>query len=309
MIFQTGKAMRRIIFPFIFVYGIVLSVSEACGEMGSPQTRQAFKDYWYQGKAELTRYELDQARYGEARRGDAVLVFVTEDFLVGEQVKHERGEPDGGVMSVLKLNFTRNFLTGIYPYSMMTSVFTPVDYHQDHSLKVTTSVQEWCGHTYSQLNYRDGKFKGFLHSYFQSEADRDFELDTALLEDEIWTKIRLHPKDLPVGDLNMVPGLQYSRLVHLPSRVEKAHAELITMPEDTLQVYQIAYQSIPRRLEIAYDSRFPYTIVSWEESYAPGTGRRKWVKTRGVRTHSVWLDYWNKTAVVDSTFRESLGFK
>ena len=301
--------MRRFIFPFICVYGIVLSVSEAWGEMGSPQTRQAFKDYWYQGKAELTRYELDQARYGEVRRGDAVLVFVTEDFLVGKQVKHEHGEPDGRVMSVLKLNFTRNFLTGIYPYSMMTSVFTPVDFHQDHSLKVTTSVQEWCGHTYSQLNYRDGKIKGFLHSYFQSEADRDFEIDAALLEDEIWTKIRLHPEDLPVGDLNMVPGLQYSRLVHLPSRVEKAHAERITIPEDTLQVYQIAYQSIPRRLEIAYDSQFPYTIVSWEEGYAPGAGRGKWVKTRGVRTHSVWLDYWNKTAVVDSTFRESLGFK
>ena len=301
--------MRRFIFPFICVYGIVLSVSETWGEMGSPQTRQAFKDYWYKGKAELTRYELDQARYGEVRRGDAVLVFVTEDFLAGKQVKHEHGEPDGGVTPVLKLNFTRNFLTGIYPYSMMTSVFTPVDLHQEHSLKVTTSVQEWCGHTYSQLNYRDGKFKGFLHSYFQSEADRDFEIGAALLEDEIWTKIRLHPEDLPVGDLNMVPGLQYSRLVHLPSRVEKAHVERITIPEDTLQVYQIAYQSIPRRLEIAYDSRFPYTIVSWEEGYATGTGRGKWVKTRGVRTHSLWLDYWNKTAVGDSTFRESLGFR
>ena len=48
---------------------------------------QEFKDYWYSGEAELTRYELEQARYGEIHRGDAVLIFVTEDFRTDKQVK------------------------------------------------------------------------------------------------------------------------------------------------------------------------------------------------------------------------------
>jgi hypothetical protein len=39
-----------------------------------------FNEYWYQGKAEITSYDLQQARYGENREGSAVLVFVSEDF-------------------------------------------------------------------------------------------------------------------------------------------------------------------------------------------------------------------------------------
>ena len=39
-----------------------------------------FGDYWYQGKAELASYDLNQSRYGEIRNGHAVLIFLTEDF-------------------------------------------------------------------------------------------------------------------------------------------------------------------------------------------------------------------------------------
>ena len=52
----------------------------------------AFADYWHQGVAELTRYRLRQARYGEVYDGEAVLIFVTEPFLPDAQVKHEHGE-------------------------------------------------------------------------------------------------------------------------------------------------------------------------------------------------------------------------
>ena len=46
-----------------------------------------FKEYWYAGKAEITSYELEQARYGELRKGNAVLIYVTEPFLSEKQVK------------------------------------------------------------------------------------------------------------------------------------------------------------------------------------------------------------------------------
>ncbi len=48
---------------------------------------EQFGDYWYQGKAELTSYDLEQVRYGEKREGEAVLIFVTEDFSKSKQVK------------------------------------------------------------------------------------------------------------------------------------------------------------------------------------------------------------------------------
>ena len=40
-------------------------------------TVDQFNDYWYAGDAELTRYALQQVRYGEVHEGDAVLIFVT----------------------------------------------------------------------------------------------------------------------------------------------------------------------------------------------------------------------------------------
>ena len=99
-----------------------------------------FNDYWYNGTAELTRYKLEQGRYGELHEGDAVLIFVTEDFRSDTQVKYEGGDRKN-VAPILKLNFTKKFLTGVYPYSLMTSIFTPVDVN-DKTIKVSTSVQE-----------------------------------------------------------------------------------------------------------------------------------------------------------------------
>ena len=54
-----------------------------------------FKNYWYQGKAEVASYKLEQARYGEMRDGHAVLVFVTEDFSKSKQVKLDNSQRAG----------------------------------------------------------------------------------------------------------------------------------------------------------------------------------------------------------------------
>jgi len=110
---------------------------------------QEFKKYWYEGNAEITSYELSQARYGELREGKAVLIYVTEPFLPGLQVKADKKDPSN--VPVLKLNATKKYLTGIYPYSIMTSSFYPV-YDNQHAQKISFSSQEWCGHVYAQLN-------------------------------------------------------------------------------------------------------------------------------------------------------------
>lgn len=276
-------------------------------------TPEDFKNYWYSGKAELTRYRLEQARYGEIHSGDAVLIFVTEDFLPDKQVKYEFGPRPANVQSVLKLNFTRHFFTGIYPYSIMTSVFTPVEAKAPGTLKATSSTQEWCGQTYMQLNRRDNKFRGFYHSYFQAEADKEFELEAVLLEDEIWAKIRLNPQALPAGEIRAIPGLQFLRLRHEEARPAKAIARLTTLKDKTLSgkpltVYRLEYQDIQRVLEIKFESQFPYAIVEWEEKTRSGFGEKeKWLTTRAVKTHSIQLDYWTKNSVADSTYRKMLG--
>ena len=274
------------------------------GAAATPPEAKQFGDYWYQGKAELTRYTLDQARYGETHRGEAVLIFVTEPFLPDRQVKLERGDPSKGV-PVLKLNAVRKFFTGLYPYSLMTSTFTPVDFRKSPTLKVASSSQEWCGMTFTQLNRRGARQEGLLRSYFEEEGDRAFGFPAAWLEDEIWTRIRLAPETLPTGAISIVPGLQYARLQHRPVRPEKARASV--RPEGAESVYALAYDDIPRTLTIRFERAFPWRIRSWEETTPGGFEGSPLRTTKATATGSLMLDYWNKHGNADARFRKELG--
>jgi hypothetical protein len=273
---------------------------------------EQFGQYWYQGKAELNRYELKQVRYGEVRDGNAVLIFVTEDFFSDRQVKYEFGPKEENVQSVLKLNFMRRFYTGIYPYSVMTSVFYPVRDHQPYALKITFTAQEWCGHTFMQLNNRDRKFNMSLRSYFQKEGDQDYAIDRVMLEDEIWAKIRINPDLLPEGDIEMVPGMHELRFQHRPARAVRATAAKTDTTFDNQKIvrYQIRYRDIPRTITVFYDQEFPYQIQGWEEygsSSVSDLSSEKTMVTRAHKTHSVLLDYWTKNSVADSTDRKLIG--
>lgn len=300
--------------PFLILAAGLINYSSLDSKEGEAVAvdNAQFNDYWYAGKAELTRYDLEQARYGEIRRGDAVLIFVTEDFLTDKQVKYEFGDKENAT-SVLKLNFVRKFTTGIYPYSMMSSIFTPVDVKNQSTLKITSSSQEWCGHTFMQLNRREGEYRIQLRSYFQKEGDQNFTLKPALLEDEIWTKIRLAPNSLPTGEIKIVPGFQYARLRHVPLKIEKATASLTTSRDEDLsnqdlQIYTIDYKDLRRKLVIQFENQFPYKIIAWEESYPSGFGPdAKMMTTRAVRTHSLMTDYWTKNKTSDAHLREELG--
>ena len=160
--------------------GFVLLIAVSVAALTPPPVfdAQKFRNYWNQGKAELTRYELKQARYGEIHSGESVLIFVTEPFLSDKQVKYESGDRSKAVQ-VLKLNFTRKFYTGIYPYSLMTSIFTPTDIFKLRTLKVTSSSQEWCGNTFLQLNFHNNQYTGQVRSYFQNEGDQDVNVNAS----------------------------------------------------------------------------------------------------------------------------------
>ncbi len=311
---KTLRVMINSIFLFLLIFSIN-AVYGSDNNLNSVVESQEFKDYWYRGKAELNRYELEQARYGEIREGDAVLIFVTEDFLTDKQVKLEHGKSENAA-TVLKLNAARKFFTGIYPYSILTSVFTPVDLQSwGQPLKVSNTNQEWCGHTYVQMNLRDGEYRGVGHSYFQDEADQEFRIKSTLLEDEIWIRIRLNPDFLPVGEIELLPGLFFIRLRHLDFKVQKANAELSTINDpdlsaDPIQVYTINYTSINRSLLIKFERDFPFSILAWEETYRSGWGAdAKELTTRAKRTHTVVTDYWTKNSVTDSTYRKMLGLE
>ncbi|HKJ49730.1 MAG TPA: hypothetical protein VJ973_11600 [Christiangramia sp.] len=286
---------------FIFLFLILASCASPSQEKRSLQLSDEFKSYWYSGEAEITSYDLEQARYGEIRNGEAVLIFVTEDFLPEEQVK--ANSPDDNNISVLKLNYTKNFITGIYPYSIMQSSFYPLNGEQ-HALKVSASIQEWCGQVYAQLNNRDD-FKIVSHSYFQGEADKDYTLDEIHLENEVWNRLRINPDDLPTGDFKMLPSLEFLRLSHQDIKPYKVKGEFYTL--ENLNVYRLEYPELKRVLKIYYSRGFPYSIEKWEESYPSGFGEdQKILTTKASKKQRIKSDYWNKNSNKNLPLRDKL---
>ncbi|MCL6266167.1 septum formation inhibitor Maf [Flagellimonas myxillae] len=263
---------------------------------------EAFKSYWYSGNAEITSYTLEQARYGELRDGHAVMIYVTEPFLPEKQVKADRNNP--GNVSVLKLNATKKYFTGIYPYSVMSSTFYPIHDNQ-HALKTSLSMQEWCGHVYSQINNRD-QFEFTSHSYFESEADQHINLDKTVLENEIWNKIRISPKDLPTGNFSIIPSLEYVRLRHTELKAYDANAEI--KEEDGLMTYSITYPELERTLAITITSDFPHSIEGWTETFTSGFGSgAKQMTTKATKIKSIKTAYWGQNSNKDFVLRDSLG--
>ena len=150
--------------------GCSVGASHAADEPPPTLAPAGFWDTWGDGRAELAGYTLTQPRYGEQRRGEAVLVFVTETFTGGQRVKSDGGHPDE--YPVLKLNEVRDFQTGLYDYNLMTSSWLRLDGRIPLGLpdKVSFSMQEWCGHVYEELTVEPEGLDRFLHSYFDGES-------------------------------------------------------------------------------------------------------------------------------------------
>lgn len=266
-------------------------------------TNEQFNKYWYNNDAEITSFQLEQARYGEIHSGKAIMIFVTEPFSKEKQVKVDHPSPKDE--NVLKLNFIKNFNTGIYPYSMMTSSFLPLSDLTLPVEKVTSSVQEWCGHVYTQINKKKKKWKVNSYSYFESEGDQHFELDLYTLEDELWSKIKTNPDLLPIGKHQIIPSLFYLRLMHQP--LKPYQAEIKKTVKNNFVEYTISYPELDRKLIIHFHSQFPYLIEGWEESYKSGWGENAtYLTTKAKKIKTIKTPYWEKNTVIDSALRDSL---
>jgi hypothetical protein len=296
----------------IYVYGLIVGFllfrcdQQASSQAGSKEPglyeKEEFKNYWYAGKAEVSSYKLDQARYGENRSGKAMLIFVTEDFSATKQVKLDDPNKAGrDKINVLKMNITKNFVTGIYPYSMMLSVFTPTSRNQfPNTLKVTMTSQEWCGHVFSQMNLRSDKYNVESYSYFEQEGDSKLSLGKTILEDELWNRIRLDSENLPEGKFKLIPGLFYTRLKHAELKPLEVTGSLADAGDH--MKYIITYPD--RKLSIFYQKKFPHQIIGWEEEF------EEWGKpafTKATLDKTLYIDYWKKNKNENQSLRDSLG--
>lgn len=263
-----------------------------------------FDAYWYDDKAEIRTYNLTQARYGELHQGTATVIFVAQAFSKEKGVKPDKVKKTSDHIPVLKMNLLKKFGTGIYPYSMMLSTFTPLKEAQGLT-KASVTGQEWCGHIFSQMNKRKNYYDVVSYSYFEEEGDREFKLKNIFTEDEIWSRIRLGYKNLPTGEIQIIPGLYYTRLEQHELKAEKARATLEQGEE--VSTYAIDYPKRKRSLVITFNTSFPHEIVKWEETYADKRAPSKRLTTTATLDQSKKIDYWNYNAKKHETIRKELG--
>lgn len=278
----------------------------------NPKTSVQLNADYFGGEAEVLTYELNKARYKDVHKGEAILVFVKEDFLTDVQVKNDNYSNENSI-PVLKCNYFQRFATGMYDYSIMTSVFTPTFYDTvNHSIKLTCSSQDWCGQTFMQLNNR-AQYEVALNSYFESEGDELTKLDKVYQEDELFNLLRMNPQVLPTGDFQILPALNYLRTSHQPMKAYAAKARLENYVVDEnatpdLMIYSLEIPVLQRRLNIVFDPKDNNLITEWSEIY-PTVFDGELKTTTAKLKARMKTPYWNLNSTRDTHYRDSLQLK
>ena len=181
----------------------------------------------------------------------------------------------------------------------MNSSFTYLE-EKDPLAKITTSIQEWCGQAYLQLNKKN-RLQIESHSYFEGEADQNINLKNGLTEDELWHWIRTNPELLPQGKLEVLPAFEYLRLLHKPIKFYLATA-VVEVNEEHYS-FQLSYKELNRKLKIDFEKTAPYRVIGWQEIDLNDKNKT----TTATKIKTVKLPYWKLNHLGDERFRDSLG--
>ncbi len=278
--------------------------------MQAPAWAVDFYEHWGDGRAELSSYEVLQPRYGELRTGYGVMIFVTEDIHRDTYIKVESPTPAAKRLYVLKLNNVLKFTTGIYDYSVMTSVFAEVEAaeHPFALRKVSLSAQEWCGHVFDEVQVRGGRVKGTLNSYFEREGHQEYQLELArnfASEDGLLLRMReLKGELLATGgrmQVELLPGLWSLRAAHgehalVPATLSKGAAVDIESAGAMLSAYVWTLESAAGWKKYWIEKAYPHRILHWQDSDGG----------RGDLKKTIRVPYWSLHGNADEIYRKEL---
>lgn len=276
---------------------------------------QEFLKYWKSGLAELSSYDITLERYGEMRKAQGVLIFVYEELNADTRIKVESGRtPAPKRIPVLKLNNVLKFTTGIYDYSIMTSVFAglsgPGVTRPLQPQKVSFSSQEWCGNVYHQLIPMPSGLVSEIHSYFEAEGDSRITLPYPeggiLYEDEMPILVReLDGKFLEPGasrKIQLVPSLWERRKQHIPlaylqGAITKVGPHTLKLRGEERKAVKWTLEYPGAKYTYFVESDSPRKLLAWENNRGE----------KGELISSVRKTYWELNGNKDQPLRKALG--
>lgn len=266
-----------------------------------------FWDHWGDGRAELSGYRVTLDRYGEARDAELSLIYVTEPHDRRTWVKDDGAEAPDRV-EVLKLIRSMHFFTGIYPYNVMASAFSPVDAWTDERfqpVRLNLDVQEWCGSVTHRVLPGAGRLRSIRLSYFADEGETRRETwvpEDTLYEDALL--IQLRELDGPFHDGEAWEGFLVRELWSLrtghrsiapvPARIDRDDA---TRDGEPVTRFRLETGDYWRTYDV--ETAPPRRVLAWETS----TGER--AEILGTER----LAYWTLNARGDEQHRGTLGLE
>jgi hypothetical protein len=273
----------------------------------SSSASSAFWEHWGDGQAEMAGYRSTVMRYGEPREAETVLIFVTEPVNRRTWIKDDDAGGSDRV-NVLKLNTSIQFLTGVYPYAIMSSVFSPVDDWGGERFtpgKIVFSGQEWCG-IYTHLLWPGaGRFTSTRLSYFASEGEATEVIDAPaplLYEDAL--PIQLRELDGPFArggnwEGHVVPSAIHQRFLHLPvrpvpARITRSDAGPVTR---FVLAYEEGLRGRPFTRTFEIEKEMPRRLMAWSTSAGD----------HAELMHSTRMAYWELNGTADVERRRELG--
>ena len=264
-----------------------------------------FWEHWGDGRAELSGYRVTTARYGEPREGELSLIYVTEPHDRRSWIKDDAAESPDRV-EVLKLIRTNTFLTGIYPYSVMSSTFAPVDHWREERfqpVRINLEVQEWCGSVSHRVWPGPDRLRSLRLSYFASEGEtlRDLEIPReTLYEDALLIQLRELDSDFQGGgdwEGWIVPELWQLRTGHGPIRAVEARITRSEVRRGGNPVTRFVLDAGDYQRTFDVEREPPRRVLGWTTS----TGE----EAELIATER--LAYWELNRTGDESYREELG--
>ncbi len=270
-----------------------------------------FSQLWYDGTAEISTYRLKEMRYGQERVGTRVMVFVTEPMRLTTHIKPDVSLPQEQKISVIKLNDIRKFSTGIYDYSVMSSVFAAVEkkpaIELGATMKLSFTCQEWCGTVFEQVLRQDKKYQGYINSYFESEGKGKYQVSAEEVEteDNLWLLVReLQGPILKEGEsqkIRLLPSMWLRRKWHQKAEIQiatlsKKKSSLMRTALGAKEVSLFTWEFPHRKTEVWVEKAYPHRILGWKEGKS----------SEGFILASSRETYWQQSANKFSYLRDKL---
>jgi hypothetical protein len=236
----------------------------------------------------MSLYDVEEPRYGTARRFEARMIVVKEDLRVDTRVKSDRGPIPGETQEVLKLNHVRVIPAGTYDYHQMLSAY--LERASLRPVKLSMASFESCGITFVEVLTDRDTLRHVSHSYWDGEADRSLSIPFGaedLLRDALPLQLRgmdlAKPGSRKVQVLPSQISGKVGQTALVPMDLRFKPARRIQVPAGAFDAYEVELEGPGGKERFFFETSFPHRLIRMETAAGGVYALRK----------SLRLDYLN----------------